>query len=160
MLFRSPAEQFAQLQRGTGLQSMQDGRFRNPETGDIMQAARAPNGQVVPVPMSQSEIDSLPPNTRYIDRASGKLLVSQGQGNASGGRPGSASGQSMQGGQGGQAAPMSAEDAFAAYEKWGKKVDPGSTNEERKVVSDAIALIQDPNEQKRIAEIEIGRAHV
>jgi hypothetical protein len=146
-----PPEEFSELQEGTGLQSMQDGRFRNPDTGDVMRAVRAPNGQIVPLPTTQSEIDALPPGTRYIDRTSGKLVVTP---DASGGGRGRA-GTTPSGGRAsaGAEAPMTSEDAFAAYEKWSKGVDPGTTQEERKVISDAIALVQDPDAQQELMDI-------
>lgn len=135
-----PPEQFAELQEGTGLQSMQDGRFRNPETGDIMRSVRAQNGQLVPLPQTQSEIDALPPGTRYMDQA-GKLQMTPGAGGGQGRSASAGTGTQRQGGAG---APMSAEDAYAAYEKWAAKQDPASTPSERQVIANAVASVPDP----------------
>lgn len=135
-----PPEQFAELQEGTGLQSMQDGRFRNPETGDIMRSVRAQNGQLVPLPQTQSEIDALPPGTRYMDQA-GKLQMSPGAGGGQGRSASAGTGTQRQTGAG---APMSAEDAYAAYEKWASKQDPVSTPSERQVIANAVASVANP----------------
>ena len=78
-----PPEDFAEVQQGTGLQSTQDGGFRNTRTNEIMPSVRASNGQLVPVPGSQSAIEQLPPGTRYVDME-GKLQMTPAAGGGQG----------------------------------------------------------------------------
>lgn len=127
-----PAEEFGELQGG--LEPMGEGFLRNPDTGDVMRTMRAPNGQVVPVPGTQSEIDSLPPGTRYMD-VDGKVKVS----GEAGGR--SSTSSRSQASASGQLAPQTPEEAFAAFEKWSKGVD--STPEEMAVADRILATIPD-----------------
>jgi len=142
-----PAEEFADVQ-GTGLQPMQDGRIRNPETGDIMRSVRAPNGQLVPVATDQVEVDALPEGTRYMDAATGKMMIAGASG--TGGRSQAASaGGSRAKAQG----AMTPEDAFAAFEKWGKANDVGTTMEERQVISNAIDAVADEDQRDQLKEM-------
>ena len=144
-----PPEEFAEVQQGTGLRSTQDGGFLNTTTGDTMPSARAANGQLVPVPGSQSAIDKLPPGTRYIDQA-GKLQMTPA---ADGGQGRSASaGTGTQRAAGGNA-PMNKDEALAAYDKWDSKQDPASTPSERRVIADAVAQITDPNQREQLTEM-------
>lgn len=126
-----PPEEFGELQGG--LEPMGEGFLRNPDTGDVMRTMRSPNGQVVPVPGTQSEIDSLPPGTRYMD-VDGKVKVSGEQG-------GRSSTSSRSSSAAGQNAPQTPEEAFAAFEKWSKGVD--ITPEETAVAERIIATIPD-----------------
>jgi hypothetical protein len=144
-----PPEQFAEVQQGTGLQSTQDGSFRNPATGDIMPSVVAPNGQRVPGPQNQSEIDSLPPGTRYMDRE-GKLQMTPAVG---GGQGRSASAGTGTQRAAGDSAFTTAEDALAAYEKWSKGQDPASTPSERQVIASAVASIADPNQREALTQM-------
>lgn len=141
-----PPEEFADMQ-DVGLQPMQDGRMRNPETGDILQTMRAPNGQVVPVTADQVEIDALPEGTRYMNPATGKMEVAGEAGGRGGARGGGRSGG--QAGTGAQQ-PMTQEEAIAAFEKWSKGMDPGSTPEERRILNDVIGGLEDPEKQENL----------
>lgn len=137
-----PPEEFADMQGG--LEPMQDGRMRNPQTGDILQTTRAPNGQMVPVTADQVEIDALPDGTRYMNPNTGEIEVA-GEGAGRGGsRSSSRSGTSAPA----PGEPMTQEQAFAAYEKWSKGIDPGSTPEERKILTDVIGGLEDPERQE------------
>lgn len=137
-----PPEEFGLLQPG-GLQPVGGGQLRNPDTGDILETVRGPNGEVLPVNLRQPEIDALPPGTRYLDQA-GKVQVA---GEAGGRRAagGAAAGGAARGG----AQPTTPgafatqEEAFAAYEKWAAKKDPGTTRGEQQIISQVLASIPD-----------------
>ena len=144
-----PPEQFAEVQQGTGLQSTQDGGFLNTATGDTMPSARAANGQLVPVPKSQSAIDKLPPGTRYIDQE-GKLQMTPAAGGGQGRSASAGTGTQRAAGGG---APMNAEEALAAYEKWSKGQDPASTPSERQVIASAVASIADPEQRDMLTQM-------
>ena len=144
-----PPEEFAEVQQGTGLQSTQDGGFLNTTTGDTMPSARAANGQLVPVPGSQSAIDKLPPGTRYIDQA-GKLQMTPAAGGGQGRSASAGTGTQRAAGGG---APMNEEEALAAYDKWSKGQDPASTPSERQVIASAVAQITDPNQREQLTEM-------
>jgi hypothetical protein len=141
-----PAEEFADAQTG-GLQPMQDGRIRNPQTGDIMRSMRGPNGQLVPVTSDQVEIDALPDGTRYMDANTGKVEIANAT--STGGKP-SASGTRSTGSAASPTGPLTREQAISNYEKWNKGADPMSTNEERAVLNDAINAIADPDQQEQL----------
>ena len=144
-----PPEEFAEVQQGTGLRSTQDGGFLNTTTGDTMPSARAANGQLVPVPGSQSAIDKLPPGTRYIDQA-GKLQMTPAAGGGQGRSASAGTGTQRAAGGG---APMNEEEALAAYDKWDSKQDPASTPSERQVIANAVAQITDPNQREQLTEM-------
>lgn len=144
-----PAEKFAELQDGTGLQMTNNGRFRNPETGDIMRSVLAQNGQIVPAPRTQSEIDSLPPGTRYMDNA-GKLQVVSDAGSGRG-RATSATGGTQRQSGAFTDAQMTADEAYSAYEKWASKQDIASTPSEQQVISQAISSIGNPELKNTIS---------
>ena len=141
-----PAEEFADAQGG-GLQTMQDGRVRNPQTGDIMRSMRGPNGQLVPVTSDQVEIDALPDGTRYMDANTGKVEIANAT--STGGKP-SAGGTRSTGSAASSTEPLTREQAMSNYEKWNKGADPMSTNEERAVLNDAINAIADPDQQEQL----------
>ena len=144
-----PPEDFAEVQQGTGLQSTQDGGFRNTRTNEIMPSVRASNGQLVPVPGSQSAIEQLPPGTRYVDME-GKLQMTPAAGGGQGRSASAGTGTQRAAGGG---APMNAEEALAAYENWSKGQDPASTPSERQVIASAVASIADPEQRDMLTEM-------
>jgi hypothetical protein len=141
-----PPEEFSNVQP-VGLEPVGGNALRNPQTGDLMQATRAPNGMLVPVTADQVEIDSLPEGTQYLDPTTGKIETSGGSGSGRGGRSqsgGTASGRSS------QQEPQTPEQLFADYEKWSKKQDEGSTREEQEAILAAAAGIVDPERRQMI----------
>ena len=143
-----PPEEFSNVQ-DTGLETMNDGRIRNPETGDVMRSIKSPSGQLIPVTSNQDEIDSLPEGTRYVDGGTGKVAIAGAS--STGGKPSSSGSRGSSAAQPG--APMTSEDAFAAYEKWNKGVDPGTTREERSVIDAAIGSVEDPEQQAQLRQM-------
>lgn len=145
-----PPEEFGLLQPG-GLQPVGGGQLRNPETGDILETVRGPNGEVLPVNLRQPEIDALPPGTRYLDQ-SGKVQIS---GEATGRGRGSTQASGVAGARGEKTPQMpgtfaTQEEAFAAYEKWAAKQVPGTTPGERSVTEAIIASIPDADVQDEV----------
>jgi len=138
-----PEEIFGELQ--PGLTPVSGGRLRNPQTGDILATAVAPNGQVVPVARTQSEIDALPEGTSYMD-PTGKVQISK----AAGGKTSSTSGTSQVGGAGGFQTP---EDAMKAFDTWNKRRSPNSP-EERQVISEILSTLPDDQRQVVSANLE------
>ena len=140
-----PEEVFGELQ--PGLMPLSGGRLRNPETGDVLATAIAPNGQVVPVARTQSEIDALPDGTSYMD-PTGKVQVAK----AAGGKTSSTSATRQVGGAQQFETP---EDALKAYETWNRRRPPNSP-EELEIINGVIATL--PDEQRQVIEANLQDA--
>ena len=140
-----PPEEFADVQP-VGLEPIGGNALRNPETGDIMRAARGPNGMLLPVTADQVEIDSLPEGTQYIDANSGKVeTVGEGSSGRSRSSRSSMSGQSS-----GESQVPDQEELFSQFQKWNKGAEEGASPEEREQIIQAMSQVSDPEKRASI----------
>lgn len=141
-----PPETFGEIQP-VGLTPIGQGALRNPETGDILNTVRAPNGQIIPANLTQSQIDSLPQGTRYMT-PEGKMEIAggpSGSSRSSSTRSVSANGQEQ----------LTQEDAYKQYEKWSKANMPMTTPEEIRIKDLVLNQLMDDSVRKQ-AEAELA----